>query len=64
MEMPDGTVKRSNIDTTLNRFEVQSGFRFAENSFRDARRRLFEERGMTCIQCHVRKLRREITSSI
>ncbi|MBK8809573.1 MAG: hypothetical protein IPN69_02445 [Acidobacteria bacterium] len=54
MEMPDGTVKRSNIDTTLNRFEVQSGFRFAENSFRDARRRLFEERGMTCIQCHVR----------
>jgi hypothetical protein len=54
MEMPDGTIKRSNIDTTLNRFEIQSGFRFAENSFRDARRRIFEERGMTCVQCHIR----------
>lgn len=53
-EMPDGTVKTNNIDTTLNRFEVQSGFRFAETNWRDARRRLFEERGMTCIQCHVR----------
>lgn len=54
MEMPDGSIKRSNIDTTLNRFEVPSGFRFAENDFRDARRRIFEERGMTCIQCHIR----------
>ncbi|HNU06498.1 MAG TPA: hypothetical protein PKO33_01950 [Pyrinomonadaceae bacterium] len=54
MEMPDGSIARSNIDTTLNRFEVPSGFRFAENGFRDARRRIFEERGMTCIQCHVR----------
>ena len=53
-EMSDGTVKPNNIDTTLNRFEVQSGFRFAETGWRDARRRLFEERGMTCIQCHVR----------
>jgi hypothetical protein len=52
--MPDGTVKRSNIDTTLNRYEIQSGFRFAETNWRDARRRLFEERGMTCMQCHVR----------
>ncbi len=54
LEQPDGSVVRSNIDTTINRFEVQSGFRFAENSLRDARRRIFEERGMTCMQCHVR----------
>jgi hypothetical protein len=54
LEMPDGSIKRSNIDTTLNRFEVPGGFRFAENGFRDARRRIFEERGMTCIQCHIR----------
>lgn len=53
-EMPDGSIKRSNIDTSLNRFEIPSGFRFAENGFRDARRRIFEERGMTCVQCHVR----------
>ena len=50
----DGTVKRSNIDTTLNIYEIQNQFRFAETSWRDARRRIFEERGMTCIQCHVR----------
>jgi hypothetical protein len=50
----DGTVKRSNVDTSLNSFEVPSGFRFAETNLRDARRRLFEERGMTCMQCHVR----------
>lgn len=52
--MTDGTVKRSNIDTTVNAFEIQSGYRFAETDWRDARRRLFEERGMTCMQCHVR----------
>jgi len=50
----DGTVKRSNIDTTLNVYEIQNGFRFAETSWRDARRRIFEERGMTCMQCHIR----------
>jgi hypothetical protein len=50
----DGTVKRSNVDTTLNTYETQSQFRFAETGWRDARRRIFEERGMTCIQCHVR----------
>lgn len=50
----DGTVKRNNIDTTLNIHEIQKGFRFAETSWRDARRRIFEERGMTCMQCHVR----------
>lgn len=53
-EMPDGTIKRSNIDTTLNLYEIPSQFRFAETPLRDARRRIFEERGMTCIQCHVR----------
>ncbi len=51
----DGAVvKRNNIDTTLNLYEIQSQFRFAETPWRDARRRIFEERGMTCIQCHVR----------
>lgn len=54
LEMPDGTIKRNNVDTTLNRYEIQSQFRFAETPLRDARRRIFEERGMTCMQCHVR----------
>ena len=53
-EMPDGTIKRNNIDTTLNLYETQNNFRFAETNLRDARRRLFEERGMTCMQCHIR----------
>lgn len=52
--MPNGAIKRNNIDTTLNNNEIQSGFRFTETPLRDARRRLFEERGMTCMQCHVR----------
>lgn len=51
---PDGTIKRSNVDTTLNLYETQNQFRFAETGWRDARRRIFEERGMTCIQCHIR----------
>lgn len=50
----DGTIRRSNIDTTLNLYEIQSQFRFAETPLQDARRRIFEERGMTCVQCHVR----------
>ncbi len=54
LEMADGTIKRNNIDTSLNKYEVQSQFRFAETNWRDARRRIFEERGMTCVQCHVR----------
>ncbi|MBA2340152.1 MAG: hypothetical protein H0V88_07140 [Pyrinomonadaceae bacterium] len=52
--LSDGTVRGSNTDTTLNRFEINNGYRFAETGLRDARRRLFEERGMTCMQCHVR----------
>jgi len=54
LEMSDGTIKRNNIDTTLNLYEIQSQFRFAETPLRDARRRIFEERGMTCMQCHIR----------
>lgn len=54
LEMPDGIIKRNNIDTTLNIYETQSNFRFVETPWRDARRRIFEERGMTCMQCHVR----------
>lgn len=50
----NGAVKRNNADTTLNIHEIQKGFRFAETDWRDARRRIFEERGMTCMQCHVR----------
>lgn len=53
-EMDDGTVHGNNVDTNLNSFETQQGFRFAETSLRDSRRRLFEEKGMTCMQCHVR----------
>ena len=52
--MPDETVKPSNIDTNLNPLELPNGFRFAETPLRDSRRRLFEEKGMTCMQCHVR----------
>ncbi len=54
LETADGGIKRNNIDTTLNLYETQSQFRFAETTWRDARRRIFEERGMTCMQCHVR----------
>ena len=54
LETADGKIKRNNVDTTLNKYEVQTSFRFAETSLRDARRRIFEERGMTCMQCHVR----------
>lgn len=52
--MVDGKVMRNNVDTTLNPFETPSEFRFEETPWRDARRRIFEERGMTCMQCHVR----------
>lgn len=52
--MPDGTVARSNIDTQINAFDYKTKFMVAETSLQDPRRRLFEEKGMTCIQCHVR----------
>ena len=52
--MPDGTVARSNIDTQINSFDYKTKYMVAETSLDDPRRRLFEEKGMTCIQCHVR----------
>ncbi|MEO6589372.1 MAG: hypothetical protein ABIP06_08710 [Pyrinomonadaceae bacterium] len=53
-EMPDDSVEPENLDTNLNRFEKTDEFRFAETGWRDARRRIFEEKGMTCMQCHIR----------
>ena len=53
-EMPDGTIARSNIDTTINAFEYKTKLMVSETALDDPRRRLFEEKGMTCIQCHVR----------
>lgn len=52
--LPDGTVRGSNIDTTINAYEYKFGYQTAETALDDPRRRLFEEKGMTCIQCHVR----------
>lgn len=52
--MPDGTVARSNIDTQINSFDYKTKFMVAETALQDPRRRLFEEKGMTCMQCHVR----------
>jgi hypothetical protein len=51
---PDNTVKRSNIDSSSVSWEHKFKFMVEETPLRDPRRRLFEERGMTCIQCHVR----------
>ena len=51
---PDGTVKRSNIDSSSFSFEHKFKYMVEETPLSDPRRRLFEERGMTCIQCHVR----------
>jgi len=53
-ETDDESVEPNNFDTNLNPNEIPSGFRFAETSWRDARRRIFEEKGMTCMQCHIR----------
>jgi hypothetical protein len=53
-EMPDGTVTKANVDTTLNGYMYKSKYMLAETKLRDPRRRLFEEKGMTCMQCHVR----------
>jgi len=50
----DGSVKASNIDSASFAREHKMRFMVAETPLRDPRRRLFEERGMTCIQCHVR----------
>lgn len=52
--MSDGTVARSNVDTQINAYEYKTKFMTAETALLDPRRRLFEEKGMTCMQCHVR----------
>ena len=53
-EMPDGSIKGSNIDSQLNAHEWKYKLMTSETALDDPRRRLFEEKGMTCIQCHVR----------
>ncbi|MDT4968450.1 MAG: hypothetical protein QOJ64_3187 [Acidobacteriota bacterium] len=50
----DGTVKPSTIDASSVSHAFKQKHMVAETALADARRRLFEERGMTCIQCHVR----------
>jgi hypothetical protein len=49
-----GIVKPSLIDSSMFSRDFKLKQMVAETSLRDPRRRLFEERGMTCIQCHVR----------
>lgn len=49
-----GQVVASKIDSTSFARQHKREWMVAETSLRDPRRRLFEERGMTCIQCHVR----------
>jgi hypothetical protein len=49
-----GVVKPSLIDSSMFSRDFKLKQMVAETSLRDPRRRLFEERGMTCIQCHVR----------
>ncbi len=53
-ESTDGTVARSNIDSASLSKDHKSKHIVAETPLDDPRRRLFEEKGMTCIQCHVR----------
>jgi hypothetical protein len=48
------TVKPAIIDSSMFSRDFKQKHMVAETSLRDPRRRLFEERGMTCIQCHVR----------
>lgn len=48
------TVKPSQIDASHFALDFKQKQMVAETPLRDPRRRLFEERGMTCIQCHVR----------
>ena len=47
-------VKPAIIDSSMFSRDFKQKQMVAETSLRDPRRRLFEERGMTCIQCHVR----------
>lgn len=50
----DASVKPSQIDASHFALDFKQKQMVAETALRDPRRRLFEERGMTCIQCHVR----------
>jgi hypothetical protein len=47
-------VRPSMIDASSISRVFKEKYMVEETPLRDARRRLFEERGMTCIQCHVR----------
>jgi hypothetical protein len=47
-------VRPSTIDASSISRVFKEKYMVEETPLRDARRRLFEERGMTCIQCHVR----------
>src|SRR5204863_7461979 len=47
-------VKPAMIDSSHFALDYKQKQMVAETALNDARRRLFEERGMTCIQCHVR----------
>ena len=49
-----GAVRPAMIDSSLFARDFKLRHMVAETPLRDPRRRLFEERGMTCIQCHVR----------
>jgi hypothetical protein len=50
----DGSVHGSAIDSTTTAFDFKTKWQVAETTLRDPVRRIFEERGMTCTQCHVR----------
>lgn len=50
----DGSVRGSNVDSTLVAHDFKTRYQIEETSLRDPVRRIFEERGMTCTQCHVR----------
>lgn len=47
-------VKATDIDASSISRVFKEKYMVEETPLRDPRRRLFEERGMTCIQCHVR----------
>jgi hypothetical protein len=53
-DVHDAMVKPSMIDSSHFARDFKQQQMVAETSLKDARRRLFEERGLTCIQCHVR----------
>src|SRR5947209_2926313 len=50
----DAVGRASMIDSSHFALNYKEKYMFAETALRDPRRRLMEERGMTCIQCHVR----------